>query len=208
MTDTTELEAALARAHAAEAKVEDLEIRLGLRPPLPAPRDVVRPSRFVVERGADDLAISWRWNPSFFFVTFALIWNGMLAVACADIGAAVVTSWKALFVVPFVIVGIVTAGYALASLINTTTIRTRDRRVEVIEGPIKVRARRDPLATAEIRQLHAVRHVREDGPSVYSLDAVLRDERRRTLVGDLTDDESRFLEVVLEEHLGIENAST
>jgi hypothetical protein len=205
VTRRDELEAALARAHAAEAKVEALEIRLGMRPPKPVPsisneRPVVRPKHFVVERGADDLTISWRSSPDVFLCVFSLMWNGVLVFAFVDAGHAMLAKpWAFLFMLPFVIAGVVVGMHALASVINRTTIWTHDGLLEVRARPIKMTARR-VVATNDVQQLHSVKD-----DETYKLTAVLGDDRQRTLVSGLTDDESRFLEVAFEEHLDIEH---
>lgn len=202
MSEHAELEAALARAHAAEAKVEALEIRLGLRTPEPRPREVRRPQRFTLRRGAD-LSISWRWSPDWFFLLFALLWNGLLGTVVVAEGRALLASPMSLFMAPHVIVGLVVGVKALASVANRTTIQTRDGLLEVIHGPIKLQDKRYAVATNDVRQLHSVKET--DESATYKLTAVLGDDRQRTLLAGLTDDECRFLEVAFEVHLRIEN---
>lgn len=206
MRDSAELEAALARADAADAKVEALEIRLGLRPPKPQVREVVRPAKYVVTRDGDDLAVSWRWSPDWYTTFFMLIWNAIIVGVFVSAGSALLAlELKTLFVVPHVMAGLYLGMVAIASFVNRTTIRARDGFLEVLHGPIKIRNRRVAFAVNDVQQLHAVKDASNEGPLPYSLTAVLGDDRQRTLLDRLTDDESRCLEVMFEEHLGIED---
>lgn len=199
MTEGAELEAALARAHAAEAKVEALEIRLGLRSPRPKAREARRPKRFTMERGADTLGISWRWSPDWFLVVVVLVWNGVLTSIFIDEWRELIAGWRSLLVVPHVVVGIGLGVMAIASFVNRTTIRAHDGLLEVTHGPIKIRKRR-AVATNDVQQLRPVK----TGEATYSVMAVFGDDRKRTLLEGLEDDESHFLVVTFEEHLAIE----
>jgi hypothetical protein len=182
-----DLEAAQARAEAAERRVADLEKALATsdEPMLTIPR------RLRVTSTVHELAVRWRRSDvehawfllvvGVFLLVASIVWFGMATVLFGPLGLAM-------------------AYQGLRPLINQTTISLQGDELRVRRGPIPSRGN-VTLRIADVKQLF----VEQDG-SDFGLCAVLDDERVISLVDDIQrKGEAQYLEQVFERRLRIKD---
>ncbi len=171
--------------------------------------EVSLPKRFHLHRGTDALVITRRWldSKAYFLLFFAIFWNGFLIVWHA-ISISQGMWIMSLFGLIHTGVGLVLIYTVLAMFLNSTVIRASADAMEVKTGPLKWKGDKQ-LPSAEVVQLYCMEKVtrgRNGSSSDYRVDAVLRDNRRETLIHGLPDpDQALFIEQQIEQYLGIED---
>jgi hypothetical protein len=168
------------------------------------------PQRWEVQSGPRSLTVKWRWFKAMglVLIPFALIWNGMLLGMGASATEGFKHPEKLLFglLIPHVWVGLGLAYFVLTSLLNSTTVAVNMGRVTVKHGPLPWRGNHDQPGT-DFKQFFVVEKRGSKGSVSYELCALLRDGRRQSFVSGVTADQARFLEVKLEQALGIQDVS-
>lgn len=200
MTYRDDLEAAQARAAAAERRAASLEQRFART----ADATVTpRPARMAVARDGDALQITWRW----------LRWRHLYTAAFAIVWDAVLIGWYSsgidagafLFSLAHLAVGVVVTYEAAAGLLNRTSVRAAAGALQIRHAPLPWRGTRT-IARDALDQLY-VRRVEHGGksPSItWQLSALLTDGRELPLVRGLPDAaEARYLEREVERALAI-----
>ncbi len=173
------------------------------RKPVPMPKNIE-----VINTG-DVFQISYRWfGPQYIFlVIFALFWNGFLLVwngLAISMGA-----WEMmLFSLLHVAIGIVIGYYALAGLINSTTIWVQADLLGIQHHPLPWPGSKRLMAS-DIEQLYTKKVTRysRSGPShTYEVHAILRQAAKEKLVGGLREaEQALYIEQELERYLGIQD---
>ena len=166
------------------------------------------PERWKVEEAIGRLHISWRligWMvlPLTLFTAF---WDGLLLFAGRQISHGFQHPEQLLWglVIPHVWVGIGLAYFVLGLWLNTTRIQAGGEELTVKTGPLPWRGNRR-FTKQELQQLFVVERHGPKGSVRYELCAVTRDGRRKTVLRLPREDQARFLEMRLEEALGIED---
>lgn len=171
--------------------------------------DVPLPERFVVERPAGALQISWRWftPAAIFLAVFAVFWNGFVCmwITMALAGGA---GAFALFATIHALVGLGVAYGALTMFLNTTTVAASYSALSVRHGPLPAPGNLE-LPRDALRQLYCVEHVSRSrrGSSVtYRVQAVKADGSSAALIKGLASaEQALFLEQELERFLAIKD---
>lgn len=228
-----DLDAAQARAEAAERRAADLERKLVAERTarLEAERHVVElagqpaqlgariPARLSVEVDADVVIVSWRWFRAICHLPVILLCivldtRQVLRLAGSDTLSAVIdlstflgNSWMAYVGVGVFLASMLLLHYvALTGLFNRTSVRGGLGRLTVQNGPIPSPGNRE-LSSEQLRQLHVTeRRTEVDNPKTthYDLCALLVDGREVTLLQGLEElEQARYLEGLFEQHLGI-----
>lgn len=181
-------------------------------PPERERANVAQPDGFTVEDHGRVLIISRRWRSGCaiaFFSVFALVWNGFVWSIYWLPGAPV--GIFNLFLVPFQLVGLGLAYLVAALFVNSTTITVDNRNVRVKHHPLPFPGSVE-LGVTDIEQLFVRNRLstsssKSGSRSIrvhYSVEAVLRDGKRKPLLRQVSDaDTALWLEQVLEERLGI-----
>lgn len=164
------------------------------------------PEKWQVEAVPGALTVRWRWlsAAAFFLIPFTLFWNGILAVF-AFAGTEGFTHPERLLAglaIPHVWVGVGLGYYVLTLFFNSTTVRLGDGAVTVRHGPLWWPGKRE-LSAREIQQLFVVEKIGNKGSRSYEVCALLRDARHVKLVKADDEQKARFLEVRLEQALGL-----
>ncbi|MCA9074117.1 MAG: hypothetical protein KDA93_03720 [Planctomycetaceae bacterium] len=163
--------------------------------------------RITIEREGDRLTLSWQWRTwlAFFLIPFALFWNGIVLFIAIGI-LATGMSFILLFLSLFIGVGAFLIYYAIALLVNGTTVDVENEMITVTHGPLPWKTP-SPIPVDDIEQLYVKEKVHrgKDSTSVqYSLDVISKSGRTVTLIsGEYDADIPRTIERLLETHLGI-----
>lgn len=160
------------------------------------PRVTTRPDRWsAVEDGAGGLRLTHRWVglELVFFLLWCTFWWGGLADAWPDAGPALV---------PHALAGVFVLYWTAAIALNTTTIRAGRGLLEVSHGPLWWPGAIQ-LAARDVTQLFVEERVYRRRKS-WRVCAVDRSGIAHRIGGaHHTVDSARWLEQVLEDHLGI-----
>ncbi|MFK7990209.1 MAG: hypothetical protein AB8I08_29585 [Sandaracinaceae bacterium] len=150
----------------------------------------------------------FRWQ-ALFLTGFAIFWNGFLVVWYAGMFATEgFHPIGVCFPLVHVAAGIGISYYTAALWLNSSVLSVRDGQLQVRHGPLPWRGNCD-LPVSSVRQLVHVRrvHQRKNGTSVtWEVHAYTHDHDEITLLRGLSKvQEARYVEWVIEEHLGIED---
>ena len=188
------------------------------RPPVPMP------SRFAVDAQSGWLTVRWSWLTvkSAMAVLFAIAWDGFLVVWYAKaLGASLAAetaapgtlssqadAWALAFPILQVVVGLLVTYWALASLLNTTTVRVSRGHVDVQHAPLPWLGSGPVDGILQLFAKERV-HDRRHGSKSYSyeLHVILRGGDKRRIVAGLEEAaQALWLEQAIEEHLRIEDS--
>lgn len=168
------------------------------------------PEQFKVVETPGRLDVRWRWFAPvhLFLLVFALFWNGFMVMWFSIALAQGITA-MALFGSFHAIIGIGVGYGALAGLINSTRISLEGGLLSVRHGPLPWVGAGD-WKKEDLAQLYGEQRVisgKNGRRTTFSLNAMLRDGRRVTLVKGLTDKtQALWLERALETRLQIVDA--
>ena len=189
-------------------------IRLdSLRPPDPARAALRQPAAWsrTIEGTTLVLRRSWRGPSTVFALPFAIFWCvlvgafwvGLLTgkVQSAEMGAPI-----AVMLLPHTLIGVGLVYWALAGLLNTTTVRADAAALSVQHAPLPWFGSHS-VARDRVQQLFVSRSsVRIGNKATFNLSYLDKDRVIHTLVGRGTHlDDPRWLEREIESHLNIEN---
>lgn len=169
--------------------------------------EVTLPPKMRIEERMDGVIITRRWldAKAWFLLFFAVFWNGFMLVWN---GIAIFQGiWlMAAFGLLHTGVGLVLIYSVLGMFLNSTTVKIGYGEVEVKIGPVPWKGNKT-LQKHELEQFYCmekVKHSRNGSTVAYNVEAVLRGNRRETLVTDLTShDQALYIEQQLERRLGI-----
>lgn len=174
----------------------------------PSPPALPIPERWQVEAGPRSLVARWRWFglSSFILVPFTLFWNGILLAMAGGVTEGLEHPERLLYAlaVPHVWVGIGLVYFTLATFLNTTAVSAHHGRLTVKHGPMPWRGNQN-LDGTDVKQLFVLEKRGNKGGLSYELCAMLRDGRKVSLVRGIEAAQARFLEVRLEQALGIQD---
>ncbi|MEO8614416.1 MAG: hypothetical protein ABI600_04690 [Luteolibacter sp.] len=169
--------------------------------------EVALPKSFQIRRTPQSLDISRRWfgAHAFFLLLFAIVWNSFMVV-WHTISLTQGLWFMSAFGLLHTCVGIFLIYYVLALFLNSTVVRANNQSLEVKSRPMPWKGDK-LLANSEVEQLYCIEKISrgQNGSSAsYRVEAVLRGNRRETLIGGLTDpDHALFIEQQLEHFLKI-----
>lgn len=185
------------------------------REPAERPRgDVPRPARLEIERFGGELVITRRWWSTVavvFLTIFTIVWNGISWTGFVMVLGEVPLA--ALFVGLFVLIGALVGYITICVMLNSTVI-TVGRELTIRHGPMPVPGNRT-LAAGELDQLYVTEHIststsdngRRSTSVSYQLRARLKDGSGVKLLRAVPEaEEALYLEQLIEEELGIEDA--
>jgi hypothetical protein len=180
--------------------------------PAAGPRVIPRasvslPRAFRVSLQGDTVRISRRWlGPlAFFLLFFAVVWNGFMLVWH---GIALGTGmwFMSAFGLLHTGVGLFLIYYVLALFLNSTVITASPRELSVAIGPLPWKGNKR-IPREMVEQLFCkerISHGKNGSSAAYRVEAVLRGNRRDTVVTGFSDpDHALFVEQEIERHLGI-----
>ena len=154
------------------------------------------------------LRISWRLRTWALvpLTLFTVFWDGLLFALARGTSDNFQHPEKLLWglAIPHVWVGIGLAYFVLGLWLNTTRIEVANEELTVNTGPLPWRGHRR-FSKRELQQLFVVERHGSKGAISYELCAVMLDGRRKTVVRLSREEQARFLEMRLEEALGIED---
>ena len=157
-----------------------------------------------IVREANQLEITYRWRTkmAYALLFFALVWNGFLGIFLLA-GAG----W---FISVHAAVGLGMGYYALALLLNKSTITVNRQHVTVEHGPLPTFLANRDLWASEVKQLHLKRGgtVRSGNQvtQLYALRLETKDGRDLKVLSGLPDLQlGQTIERAVEEYLGIED---
>lgn len=173
---------------------------------IPRP-EVALPRGMKIEERMDGLYIIRRWLDARAWATlfFAVVWNGfMIAWNAISLSQGI---WiMSVFGLLHTAVGLFLIYSVLGMFLNSTTVKAGYGEIETRIGPIPWKGNKT-LPRHDIEQLYCTEKVSrsKNGSSLaYNVEAVLKGNRRETLVHDLTHhDQALYIEQQLERHLGI-----
>jgi hypothetical protein len=170
---------------------------------------VPMPKRFQVTDLGNRLEITHSWFTPllFFLVFFCIVWNGFMIVW--HLIAIFSGFWlMSLFGMLHTAVGVGLTYATLAGFINRTVIRVDQGMLEIAHGPLPWPGNKS-LPAYEIEQVYCqetVHHGKNGTSRTYSVQLILKGNRRETLVKNLTDcDQAIYIEQELERFLNIED---
>ncbi len=136
-----------------------------------------------------EITINWRKSAKYFTPFFALFWNGFISIFIF-LGIASGEMIMAIFMIPFILVGIYLIYASLGYMLNTTYITVNERSFWVEHKPINFLIQKDQYYEIdEIDQLYVRRH--EVGKSndtpvhAYAVDLMLKNGETIKLVKEL-----------------------
>jgi hypothetical protein len=178
------------------------------RPAPPRP-----PGLAIMEAGGRlTMSFSWRTGALFMLIPFTIAWNGFLVFwYSAALGTPSMPTGAQLlmliFPVAHVAAGLFLLHGCLTGLFNSTTVTVDRNTLNIRHGPIPAGGNLT-IPTAELDQLFCRSNTSTDSDGDtqrnFSLHAVLRNgSRQYLLVGQADRDILRYLEFLIERHLGI-----
>ena len=169
--------------------------------------DASLPHTFQMNRTPQGLEIirSWFEAKVWFILFFAIFWNGFMLV-WHGIALSSGMWFMSAFGLIHTGIGLFLIYLVLAMFLNSTVIRANATSLEVKTGPLPWKGDKQ-INTAEVRQLYCLEKIsqgKNGTSSSYRVEAVMRDNRRETLIGGLSDpDHALFIEQQIERHLGL-----
>jgi len=173
--------------------------------------EVALPRGMTVEERMDGLVITRRWMgaKAWFLLFFALFWNGFMIV-WNTIALSQGIWMMAAFGLLHTGIGLFLIYSVLALFLNSTTVKVTYDAVETRSGPLPWKGNKT-LPKHDIEQFYCTEKVQrsKNGSTVtYNVEAVLKGNRRETLVQGITHhDQALYIEQQLERHLGLRDAS-
>lgn len=207
------LDTVLAKCRKCNA-VFDFSRQVDRRDPTPAKArrdkgEIPMPAGFLVEDDGRTLDITRKWarGPGCFMLFFSVFWNGVTWTITIGSFFSDAPLFARFFMIPFQVIGLVTAYIAVAFFCNRTIIRIADDRLTVRARPIPWMNNRD-LAVDTLDQLWCMEYVaytQNDVPQFrFSVEAMLKDGTKLRLIPGLEQPEQAlYLEGLLEKKLGI-----
>jgi hypothetical protein len=179
--------------------------------PAPPPTSIPLPRGLDVSERSGVLRLERHWFQSnlFFLLIFCVCWDAFMVLWYINVlselsGRGLV----ALFPLLFVAAGAGMTYVTLAGLINSTVIEAGKTHLALRHTPLPWRGNRE-IWVSELQQIFCEEHVRESmngSSTTYSLNAVLVNGRKLTLVKDLPEAaQALYLEHAIEKYLGITN---
>lgn len=170
-----------------------------------APVQALLPDGYTVTREPGRLEIIVPWNRLVggIFAVFSVVWFSFLAM-WFTLGNGGLVMLMLMF---HVLAGVAIAYTAAANLINTTTITVTDRQLRVEHAPLPWTPT-DPIPVSLLEQLYVAEHRQKTKNGVnITYDVIAKKgSADRPLVRGLDNvAHARFLEQVIEQHLGIED---
>ncbi len=166
---------------------------------------VAMPKSFRFERSGDAIRLTRRWFGPMAFVMlfFAILWNGFLLV-WHGIALSQGLWFMSAFGLIHTAVGLFLIYYVLALFLNSTALHLSPEILKIETGPLPWKGNKS-LPAAEVEQIYCREKIsrnRNGSSTTYNVEAVLRGNRRETLVTGLGDpDHARFIEQQIERHL-------
>jgi hypothetical protein len=212
------LDIAVARCHVCDT-AHDLSVRkapeqavVRSRPTLVRAKAALPPGLQVEDEGTAT-RISWRWFglKHLLLLGFCIVWDGaLLAVYTSVLTSGNAPLVSLLFPLIHVGVGVWLTYTALAGLLNRTEIDVSRAELTIRHGPLPWPGNKTlpgrSLAQLYVGEVFTKRNASQT--AVYNLLAVDREGRKVTLLTNLEEkDQALYLEQVLEQRLGIEDAS-
>lgn len=175
---------------------------------IPRP-EVPLPPKFRMEERMDGLVVTRRWldASAYFLLFFAVFWNGFMLVWNA------ISLFQGIWIMSafgliHTAVGLFLIYKVLSMFLNSTAVKVGYDSVEVVIGPVPWKGNKR-LPKAEVEQLYCIERIsrsKNGTTSAYDVEAVLKGNRRETLVKGLPrHDQALFIEQQLERHLGIKD---
>lgn len=167
-----------------------------------------RPENVSVTQEVDGLRIRYRWLSAkyVFLILFCMAWDGFLIfwyrIALTNPSPGNIMLW---FPIAHVGVGIGLTYSTLAGLVNHTSVRVSNNELTIRHGPLPWFGGRT-IPASEVGQIYReelTSTTRNGTTTRYRLSAVLRDERKRTLLTCDSADTALFVEQEAERYLGI-----
>ncbi|MBX3741388.1 MAG: hypothetical protein KF712_10385 [Akkermansiaceae bacterium] len=173
--------------------------------------DVALPRGMSIEERMDGLTITRRWLEAkvWFLLFFAVFWNGFMIVW--NVISLSQGIWMmSVFGLLHTGVGLFLIYLVLAMFLNTTTVKVTYDAVETRSGPLPWKGNKT-IPKHEVEQFYCtekVQHSKNGSSVTYKVEAVLKGNRRETLVQGITHhDQALYIEQQLERHLGIRDVS-
>ena len=176
--------------------------------------NVPMPKNVTMESGGSSLSITRKWKTAAgcFLLFFALFWNGItwsFVVATLTGNMKGASGFTVLFLIPFVLVGLVTGYLALAFLINHTVIKVERSILSVSHGPLRWPGNKE-VQVGDVVQLFCEEYeaYRQNHRPVYhyAVKAKTRGGGKILIVKGFNEaEQALFVEQELEHHLRIEN---
>lgn len=203
------LATALAKCHHCHAVFGFADQLSGARP-APRPLDMPLPAGLTLSRRKDLLQLVRRWfrRSLFLQLFFCIAWDAFLVLWY--VGAANHARGGALmlFASVHLALGVGLTYATIAGFLNRTVIEVGRTHLAIRHTPVPWRGNLEVLVS-ELQQIFCEEHVKRvmsDLRMTYSVNAVMGNGRKLTLVKDLPEvDQALFLEQALEKHLGIRN---
>jgi len=167
------------------------------------------PPKMHMEERMDGLVISRKWigAKAWFLLFFAIIWNGFM-VGWNGIAISKGVWIMAAFGTLHTGIGLVLIYTVIAMFLNSTTVKAGQGRIQTRNGPLPWPGNK-MLETHEVEQLYCtekISHSKNGTSVIYKVEAVLKGNRRETLVHDIPDhDQALYIEQQLERHLQIKD---
>lgn len=210
MTYRDDLEAAQARAAAAERKAASLEKQVEELKDGERAAEVPIPEKFRIVRSVGELVVTWRWfNPAMhlFLLFFVIAWDAFLLFWYFGAPGQDGDWITMVFPIAHVAVGAALTYFVLAGFVNRTTVRAARGVLTVSHGPLPWAGNRR-IARADLKQLYVteVSHPAKNGQITKSWDlcALLDNNKALRLLTRLdTYEQGRFLEHAVEDYMNI-----
>jgi hypothetical protein len=172
---------------------------------------VSKPERISVRHIGSETIMTyrWQWLIAVILIPFSVFWNGITwtIVALMYLDGELNVS-LALFMTPFVLVGVGSAYVAIAFLLNSTTLRATPSMLTIRHAPVPWFGNRrlDPVHIDQLSS-HERIHQDKNGPSkTYELIAHMLDGKKVKLIKGLDKPaQALYLEQELEAALAIED---
>ncbi len=173
------------------------------RGPVPMPKGIE------VNQFGGSLEITRRWFgfAFLFLVFFCIVWDGFMVVWHA-IALSSGAWFMSVFGLIHTAVGVGLTYYTIAGFVNSTVIRAGQGLIEIRHGPLPWPGNKT-LPSYEVEQLYSQEKVHRGKNGVhytYTVQAMMSNGRRETVVGGLTDTEQAlYIEQQVEQFLGIQD---
>jgi hypothetical protein len=210
MTYRDDLEAAQARADAAEHKAASLEKEVEALKDGKAPAaEVPIPAKFNLQKSVHELVVTWRWySPLHLFLLFFVIaWDSFLLFWYFGAPGRTGDILAMIFPIAHVAVGAALTYFVLTGFVNRTKVRAANGVLTVSHGPLPWTGNHR-IARADLKQLYVTEmsHPAKHGRITHSWDlcALLDNNRAVRLLTRLdTYEQGMFLEHTFEDYMNI-----